>query len=169
MPDTNVVRLPGHPVLAGQTAASPGQGGCLFAFGLPFVAVGVYAAWVVRFHPNQLSFSGPAMPFAFIYCLAGLFVVSGLVVWWRALRATFAGLLLQRRVRRHADAPWLADRAWNPKGDHEVVKGAVEHYRRRPSSSFSDCLFLEVARKAGHLPLGTFDKSVGRLSGTHRL
>ena len=28
---------------------------------------------------------------------------------------------------------------------------------------------LEVARKAGHLPLGTFDKPLGKLPGAERL
>jgi hypothetical protein len=118
MPDTRVVRLPGHPVLS-ETAASLGQGGCMIAFGLPFVGAGSYLAWVVRFHPSQLDFSGPAMPTAFLYGFAALFVVSGLLLWSVALRAIAARLLFERRLRRHARAPWLADRAWNPKGDRE--------------------------------------------------
>jgi hypothetical protein len=28
---------------------------------------------------------------------------------------------------------------------------------------------LEVARKAGHLPLGTFDRALGKLKGAERL
>jgi hypothetical protein len=28
---------------------------------------------------------------------------------------------------------------------------------------------LEVARKAGHLPLGTFDRNLGKLEGAERL
>jgi hypothetical protein len=28
---------------------------------------------------------------------------------------------------------------------------------------------LELARKAGHLPLGTFDRSLARLPGTQKL
>ncbi len=43
--------------------------------------------------------------------------------------------------------------------DAEVVGAALEQYRRKPAVSFSDCLVLEVARKAGHLPLGTFDST----------
>ncbi len=53
--------------------------------------------------------------------------------------------------------------------DSEVVGAALEHYRRKPAVSFSDCLVLEVARKAGHLPLGTFDRELGKLAGTQRL
>ncbi len=34
---------------------------------------------------------------------------------------------------------------------------------------FSDWLVLEVARKAGHLPLGTFDRELGRLDGAQKL
>jgi len=53
--------------------------------------------------------------------------------------------------------------------DAEVVATALEHYRRNPRVSFSDCLVLEIARKAGHLPIGTFDRQLARLDGAHRL
>jgi predicted nucleic-acid-binding protein len=51
----------------------------------------------------------------------------------------------------------------------EAVAAALEQYRARPSASFSDCLVLEAARKAGHLPLGTFDRNLGKLEGAQRL
>ena len=51
----------------------------------------------------------------------------------------------------------------------ETVSAALEHYRQKPKPGFSDCLILEVARKAGHLPLGTFDRDLSRLEGTERL
>jgi predicted nucleic-acid-binding protein len=53
--------------------------------------------------------------------------------------------------------------------DPDVVGAALEHYRAIPSLGFADCLVLELARKAGHLPLGTFDKRLGRLDGAERL
>ena len=53
--------------------------------------------------------------------------------------------------------------------DVDVVASALAQYRSRPSLGFSDCLVLEAARKAGHLPLGTFDRNLARLAGTHRL
>jgi len=53
--------------------------------------------------------------------------------------------------------------------DADVVALALRSYRSRPSLGFSDCLILEVARKAGHLPLGTCDRTLSRLEGTHRL
>ena len=51
----------------------------------------------------------------------------------------------------------------------EAVANALETFRRRPALGFSDCLMLEAARKAGHLPLGTFDRDLGRLEGAQRL
>lgn len=53
--------------------------------------------------------------------------------------------------------------------DAEVVALALDHFRSRPSLGFSDCLVLEIARKAGHLPLGTFDRNLAKLAGAHRL
>ena len=53
--------------------------------------------------------------------------------------------------------------------DSDAVAAAVERFRRRPAPGFSDCLILEVSRKAGHGPLGTFDRDLGKLDGAHRL
>jgi predicted nucleic-acid-binding protein len=53
--------------------------------------------------------------------------------------------------------------------DSDVVAAALGHFRKRPRLGFSDCLVLEVARKAGHLPLGTFDRDLGRLEGAQKL
>ena len=53
--------------------------------------------------------------------------------------------------------------------DSDSVAAALEQYRNRPALGFSDCLVLEVARKAGHLPLGTFDRDLSKLDGAERL
>ena len=53
--------------------------------------------------------------------------------------------------------------------DEEVVAAAVSQYRRRPKVGFSDCLMLEVARKAGHTPFGTFDRELARVDGAVRI
>ena len=53
--------------------------------------------------------------------------------------------------------------------DSDVVAAAVERFRARPASGFSDCLVLEVARKAGHVPLGTFDRKLAKLDEVERL
>jgi len=53
--------------------------------------------------------------------------------------------------------------------DEDAVAAALDLFRTRPSLGFSDCLVLEISRKAGHLPLGTFDKNLGRLEGAQAL
>lgn len=53
--------------------------------------------------------------------------------------------------------------------DAGVVAAALDHFRRHPKLGFSDCLMLEIARKAGHLPLGTFDRDLARLDGVKRI
>jgi predicted nucleic-acid-binding protein len=53
--------------------------------------------------------------------------------------------------------------------DVHVVASALAHYRKRPKLGFSDCLILEVARKAGHTPVGTFDREFAKSEGTERL
>jgi predicted nucleic-acid-binding protein len=53
--------------------------------------------------------------------------------------------------------------------DAEAVAAAVEQFRQRPRIGFSDCLMVEVARKAGHTPLGTFDRELGNVDGAQRL
>lgn len=53
--------------------------------------------------------------------------------------------------------------------DRETVAAALDQFRAKPTLGFSDCLMLELARKAGHLPLGTFDRSLAKLPGTQKL
>jgi predicted nucleic-acid-binding protein len=53
--------------------------------------------------------------------------------------------------------------------DAEVVEQALVHYRIRPSLGFSDCMVLEIARKAGHVPMGTFDRTLAKLDGVERI
>ena len=53
--------------------------------------------------------------------------------------------------------------------DPETVAGALELFRARPALGFSDCLMLQLARKAGHLPLGTFDRRLAKVDGTEKL
>jgi predicted nucleic-acid-binding protein len=53
--------------------------------------------------------------------------------------------------------------------DVDVVAAALDLFRERPSLGFSDFLVLEIARKAGHLPLGTFDKNLAKQDGAERV
>jgi len=51
----------------------------------------------------------------------------------------------------------------------EVAAAALQRFRLKPLLGYTDCLVLEVARSAGHLPLGTFDRGLVKLDGTQRL
>jgi predicted nucleic-acid-binding protein len=53
--------------------------------------------------------------------------------------------------------------------DADVVSEALGHYRKRTKVGFSDCLVLEIARKAGHLPIATFDRDFAKLDDVQRL
>ena len=53
--------------------------------------------------------------------------------------------------------------------DSDVVAAALKSFRERPALGFSDCLLLQLARKAGHLPLGTFDRELSKLDGAEKL
>lgn len=53
--------------------------------------------------------------------------------------------------------------------DSDIVGAALDQYRNHSALGFSDCLILETARKAGHLPLGTFDREVAKLDGADKL
>jgi predicted nucleic-acid-binding protein len=53
--------------------------------------------------------------------------------------------------------------------DADVVALALQQFQAKPALGFSDCLVLEVARKAGHLPLGTFGRALSKLEGTERI
>lgn len=53
--------------------------------------------------------------------------------------------------------------------DAETVSLALIQYQRKPALGFSDCLVLEIARKAGHLPLSTFDRALAKLEGAQKV
>ncbi|MGD0046791.1 MAG: type II toxin-antitoxin system VapC family toxin [Bryobacteraceae bacterium] len=53
--------------------------------------------------------------------------------------------------------------------DSDVVAAALDLFRSRPTLGFSDCLMLHLARKAGHLPLGTFDRALAKAAGAQKL
>ena len=50
-----------------------------------------------------------------------------------------------------------------------AARAALALYQAKGKVTFEDCLILESARKAGHLPLATFDKALGRLEGAQIL
>ncbi len=52
--------------------------------------------------------------------------------------------------------------------DPLAVKDALDTFRSS-KAELSDCLVLAIARRAGALPLGTFDRNLGRLEGAQRV
>jgi predicted nucleic-acid-binding protein len=53
--------------------------------------------------------------------------------------------------------------------DADVVASALKRFRTHPALGFSDCLLVEIAAKAGHLPVGTFDRDLAKLEGVKRI
>lgn len=53
--------------------------------------------------------------------------------------------------------------------DADVVAAALSTRKQNPKVGLPDCLILETARKAGHVPLGTFDRDLGKVEGAKRL
>ena len=53
--------------------------------------------------------------------------------------------------------------------DSPTAQAALDQFRAHPKLGFSDCLILQIAINAGHTPLATFDKTLGKLPGAQRL
>ena len=53
--------------------------------------------------------------------------------------------------------------------DADTVAAALAAFRSKPAVGFSDFLILEAARRAGHLPLGTFDRALAKFDGAERV
>jgi predicted nucleic-acid-binding protein len=100
------------------------------------------------------------------------FVVPGAWVSLLALAETF-WVLTTVYARDAAEIGASVEQLLNHKDlvlqDREVVAAALEIFRSRPALGFTDCVLLEVARKAGHLPLGTFDRNLGKIDGAEKL
>jgi predicted nucleic-acid-binding protein len=53
--------------------------------------------------------------------------------------------------------------------DPDVSEAALAGFRKNKNVSFSDLLILEIARKNGHLPLGSFDRELAKIEGSQPL
>ena len=53
--------------------------------------------------------------------------------------------------------------------DADVVAAALAAFKANGKIEFSDCLILEIARKAGHAPMMTLDRDFGKLNGVERI
>ena len=100
--------------------------------------------------------------------IAEAFVESG--AWVSALALAEASWVLASVYERSAsEVATTIEMLLNHKSlvleNSDAVAAALGVFRSRPALGFSDCLMLELARKAGHLPLGTFDRKLGRVPG----
>jgi predicted nucleic acid-binding protein len=104
--------------------------------------------------------------------VAGRFVESG--VWISTLVLAEATWVVRSVYRRSAsELAATVEMLLNEKHvtleDPPVVEAALGLFRSRPALKFSDCLILQLAKKAGHLALGTFDRELGKIPGTQGL
>ena len=78
--------------------------------------------------------------------------------------------VFERRPQQIATAiAMLLEHAQLALQDADVVRAAMEAFQTHRGVDFTDCLVLEVARKAGHEPLGTFDRKLARINGAEAL
>jgi predicted nucleic-acid-binding protein len=103
---------------------------------------------------------------------ADVFVQNG--AWVSVLALAEASWVLTSVYERNAGAvanaiEMLLDHKELTLQDSDAVAEALELFRLRPALGFSDCLMITLAKKAGHLPLGTFDRGLGKVEGARKL
>jgi predicted nucleic-acid-binding protein len=103
---------------------------------------------------------------------ADAFVQNG--AWVSVLALAEATWVLTSVYQRSASAlanaiEMLLDHKELTLQDSDAVAEALELFRSRPALGFSDCLMLKLAKKAGHLPLATFDRGLGKVAGARKL
>ena len=114
---------------------------------------------LVRDDPEQVDaaekFVAPGAWTSFLVLMETVWVLESVYGLSRPQIGIVVGMLVEhdRITLQHEDA----------------VRRANAAFERHPSVGFSDCLIVEAARKAGHIPVGTFDKVLSRLEGTERL
>ncbi len=124
MPETGPKPLVGH----ASRASSAMPIGCAIPFGLPFLAVGVFAtrmgvrALVARVDRDEPTWILGAM--GILFGAAGLWIIS------RGVANVIAQATLRRRMARWPQEPWRWDHSWDPTaavtgGFGEQVQGAV--------------------------------------------
>lgn len=84
-----------------------------------------------------------------------LWVLESVYEIERAALATVVDMLLDHRDLTVQDA--------------DVVAAALADFRQRRGVGFSDCLVAAIARRNGHVPLGTFDRHLAKLEDVERL
>jgi predicted nucleic-acid-binding protein len=126
---------------------------------MPAVDTNVLIRLIVRDHPQQTSAAND-------FIQAGAWV--SLLTLAEAVWVLGAAYNLQPAGLATA-VEMLLDHRDLAVQDPDTVAQALSLFRSRPALGFSDCLILEVARKAGQLPLGTFDRALAKSDGAKKL
>ena len=102
---------------------------------------------------------------------AETFVAKGAWVPMLALAETAWVLdaVYERTAEQIATASTCCSRTAARARSRRRRRGRARPVPREAEAGFSDCLMLEVARAAGHLPFGTFDKALARREGASLL
>lgn len=114
---------------------------------------------LVRDHPEQLA-------------QAQTFIAHGAWVSHVALAETMWVLRSAYTHSRSAIAAaidMLLGHATISVQEPDVVRAALDRFKAHKSVAFTDCLILESGRKAGHTPLGTFDRDFAKIDSVQRL
>lgn len=104
--------------------------------------------------------------------LADAYIRSGVWVSVLALAETSWILSASYNLRPHeigAAFQMLLDHPDLVLQHREAVAAAVALFRSKPALGFSDCLMLQLARAEGHIPLGTFDRTLAKIEGVQKL
>ena len=123
------------------------------------VDTNVLVRLIVRDDPRQVAaaeaFVEPGAWVSLLVLMEAVWVLGSVYELDRRRIATVVGMLLEH------DRIMLQD--------EEAVRRARAAFVTERAIDFSDCLIVEVARKAGHTPVGTFDKALARIKGGQQL
>jgi hypothetical protein len=112
MSDAQRTRLVGHTPLASTQAG----GGCLIAFALPFIAVGVFVFLLsIGALPIQPETSNDA-PLWMLTAFGGVFAMAGLGLAWAGAAGMARARSARIRKEEHPLEPWYWDHPWDSKG-----------------------------------------------------
>lgn len=123
------------------------------------VDTNVLVRLIVRDHSEQVAaaetFVKPGAWVSLLVLMETVWVLESVYGLARRRIATVVGMLLEH------DRMTLQD--------EDAVRRAQARFERESAVGFSDCLIVEIARKAGHVPVGTFDKGLARMEGAQQL
>ena len=109
MPEIPRTRLVGHtPAPSTQTG-----GGCLILFGMPFIAVGVFATLLSLGFLNIEAKTSNDAPTWLLTAFGGVFTMAGLGVAWVGAAGMWRARAARKRKEEHPLEPWYWDHPWD--------------------------------------------------------